>query len=207
MENENENAGMGVEGVIMPANSKWYTVQVMSGQENRVVTSLKVRSEKDRANGIDDGLDDILLPTQRVVTRSGAKDIVQEKKCYPGYVFVRARIYDEKDSIIPSHWLFIRDTKGVINFMGGEKPIELTEQEIMDLTAKQEEKDKPKAEKIWHVGDVVIVKEGAFQGFEGIIENVDDEKHRLNLSVQIFGRSVPCETDFWQVDFPEEPRN
>ena len=207
MENEIENAGMGVGNPVAPANSRWYTLQVMSGQENRVVTSLKVRSEKNRANGVDDGLDDILLPTARVVSRSGGKDVVQEKKCYPGYVFVRARIYDETGNIIAPHFLFIRDTKGVINFMGGEKPIELTEQEITDLTAKQEEKDKPKAEKIWHVGDVVIVKEGAFQGFEGVIENVDDEKHRLNLSVQIFGRSVPCETDFWQVDFPEEPRN
>ena len=207
MENEIQNAGMADGNGIMPANSKWYTVQVMSGQENRVVTSLKVRSEKDRANGIDDGLDDILLPTAKVVSRSGGKDVVQEKKCYPGYVFVRARIYDEKETIIPAHWLFIRDTKGVINFMGGEKPIELTEQEIADLTAKQEEKDKPKTEKVWHVGDVVIVKDGAFQGFEGVIENVDEEKMRLSLSVQIFGRSVPCETDFWQVDFPEEPRN
>ena len=207
MENEMEKEGAGVENAVFPANSKWYTLQVMSGQENRVVTSLKVRSEKDLANGIDDGLDDILLPTTRVVSRSGGKDVVQEKKCYPGYVFVRARIRDEKNNIIPSHWLFIKDTKGVINFMGGANPIELTEQEIINLTVKQEEKDKPKAEKVWHVGDVVIVKEGAFQGFEGIIENVDDEKHRLNLSVQIFGRSVPCETDFWQVDFPEEPRN
>ncbi|MBP5639551.1 MAG: KOW motif-containing protein, partial [Victivallales bacterium] len=165
------------------------------------------RSEKNRANGIDDGLDDILLPTAKIVSRSGGKDVVQEKKCYPGYVFVRARIYDEKDMIIPAHWLFIRDTKGVINFMGGEKPIELTAQEIADLTAKEEEKDKPKPEKTWKVGDVVIVKEGPFGGFEGIIENVDNEKHRLKVSVQIFGRSVPCETDFWQVDLPEEPRN
>ncbi len=207
MENENENAGTLEGNSILPSNSKWYTVQVMSGQENKVVASLKARSERNRANGVDDGLDDILLPTARVVSRSGGKDVVQEKKCYPGYVFVRARIYDDRDMIIPAHWLFIRDTKGVISFMGGDKPIELTEKEITDLTATQEEKDKPKAEKVWHVGDVVIVKEGAFQGFEGIIENVDDERHRLNLSVQIFGRSVQCETDFWQVDFPEEPRN
>ena len=89
MENSTDNGEMQGADAIMPANSKWYTVQVMSGQENKVVTSLKVRSEKNRANGIDDGLDDILLPTAKIVSRSGWKYVVQEKKCYPGYVFIR----------------------------------------------------------------------------------------------------------------------
>ena len=174
--------------------SRWYTLQVMSGQERRVKDYLLNRRQQDLANGVDNGLVEVLVPTTRVLERKNGKTYEREQKCYPGYVFVRAVLFDETGRIIPEHWLGIKETKGVINFMGGEHP--------MALSA-EEEKDKPRVENVWKVGETVIIREGVFEGSEGMIEEVDDDRKRLKLSVVMFGRSTPCELDFWQVDRPQ----
>ena len=181
-------------------NAQWFTVQVMSGKEGNVRKLIEARHAKHVEDGVDDGFLELIIPTVKVVVRRDGKTIEKEQKCYPGYVFVHASIYDEKGAVIPEHWQFIRDTRGVISFLGGDNPIALSEEEYQALLPKQEEDQKARPENAWKVGEAVIVKEGPFQGFEGVIEDVDDEHHRLKVSVAIFGRSTLCETDFWQVD-------
>ena len=183
--------------------SRWYTLQVMSGQERRVKDYLLNRRQQDLANGVDNGLREVLVPTTRVLERKNGKTYEREQKCYPGYVFVRAVLFDETGRIIPEHWLGIKETKGVINFMGGEHPMALSDEEVQGLMQVEEEKDKPRVENVWKVGETVIIREGVFEGSEGMIEEVDDDRKRLKLSVVMFGRSTPCELDFWQVDRPQ----
>ena len=183
--------------------SRWYTLQVMSGQERRVKDYLLNRRQQDLANGGDNGLVEVLVPTTRVLERKNGKTYEREQKCYPGYVFVRAVLFDDTGRIIPEHWLGIKETKGVINFMGGEHPMALSDEEVQGLMQVEEEKDKPRVENVWKVGETVIIREGVFEGSEGMIEEVDDDRKRLKLSVVMFGRSTPCELDFWQVDRPQ----
>ena len=186
---------------------QWYIVQVMSGQENRVKESLVVRRDKMKANDEDCGLDEVLVPITKIEERRNRKVYVKEVKSFPGYVFVRARIFDDDMRVIPDHWLFIKDTKGVINFLGGETPVPLSEEEIGKIMQDEREADVPKVRKVWKVGDSVVIKDGTFENFLGVVESVDEDKQRLKVSVTIFGRQTPFECDFWQVDVPEEPRN
>lgn len=187
--------------------SQWFTLQVMSGQENRVEESLQNRNTKDLSMGIDHGLEEVLVPTTSIVERRAQKTVVRKQKTFPGYVFVRARIYDESGRVIPEHWQFVKETKGVIGFMGGENPIPLSEKDVSGLMSVSEENDKPKPEKTWKVGDQVVVKEGPFENFAGVIESVDEEHHRLKVSVILFDRPTICETDYWQVDVPGDTGN
>ena len=193
------------EQVVMESmdKSRWYTLQVMSGQERRVKDYLLNRRQQDLANGVDNGLVEVLVPTTRVLERKNGKTYEREQKCYPGYVFVRAVLFDDTGRIIPEHWLGIKETKGVINFMGGEHPMPLSDEEVQGLMQVEDEKDKPRVENVWKVGETVIIREGVFEGSEGMIEEVDDDRKRLKLSVVMFGRSTPCELDFWQVDRPQ----
>ena len=185
---------------------RWYTVQVMSGQENRVVESLTNRHQRNLDNGVDDGMEELLLPTKKVIERKDKKEYVRQQKSFPGYVFVCARIYDETGRVIPEFWQFIKDTKGVINFMGGESPIPLSDDEVSHLLQVEEDSDKPMPTKNWKVGDVVVVKDGAFESLEGVVDSVDEERHRLKVSLTIFGRSTICDVHLWQLEASEEPR-
>ena len=184
--------------------SKWYTVQVMSGQERRVREYLTNRHQQNLTNGVDDGFQEVLVPTKRITERKNGKLNDRVMLCYPGYVFVRAVLFDDMTGrIIPEHWLFVKETKGVINFMGGEHPMALSDEEVQGLMQSEEEKNQTQVEKVWNVGETVIIKEGVFEGSEGMIEEVDYDRKRLKLSVVMFGRSTPCELDFWQVDRPQ----
>ena len=185
---------------------RWYTVQVMSGQEQRVVESLTNRHQRNLDNGIDDGMEELLLPTKKVIERKDKKERVRQQKSFPGYVFICARIYDETGRVIPEFWQFIKDTKGVINFMGSESPIPLSDDEVAHLRQAEEDADKPMPAMSWKVGDVVVVHGGPFESIEGGVDSADDERQRLKVNVTIFGRSTICDVSFWQVEAAEEPR-
>ena len=179
--------------------SRWYTLQVMSGQERRVKDYLLNRRQQDLVNGIDNAPKAITLTTWATSNWYGDTFTVWGT-LQNG---VRAVLFDETGRIIPEHWLGIKETKGVINFMGGEHPMALSDEEVQGLMQVEEEKDKPRVENVWKVGETVIIREGVFEGSEGMIEEVDDDRKRLKLSVVMFGRSTPCELDFWQVDRPQ----
>ncbi len=207
---------------------RWYVMQVMSGQESKVYKYLRFQCIQDAANVVsaaDDaklneefgalfngllyGIYELCIPYERVEDRRGSgkekSASVKYRKLYPGYVLIRMRLYDEEGRLIPDHWNFIKDTKGVIGLIGGQNPVPLTEKEVSDMLRKQKDNEVEPARPtvVYNVGEAVIIKEGAFANCEGTIEVVDQERQRLKVSVSIFGRFTPVEVDFEQVERPE----
>ena len=178
--------------------SNWYVLQVMSNMEKRVYTSIQNRREQDARNGIDDKIDDIKVPVDKVEKtvkeRGGRTKVkVQERKRFPGYVLIQARLYDSQNKLNPDVWDLIKNTQGVIDFVGGLNPTKLTAVEVLRMVSSEEEAELSRPLVQFNVGERVSIKIGAFQGFEADIESIDNEHARLKVSVNIFGRATSVE--------------
>ena len=175
-----------------------FVVQTMSGQEFRVKNSIERRRE---VEGVGDLVLDVVIPTEKVSERRQGRRVTSERKLYPGYILMKACLLEENGQ--PNHkaWYFIRDTQGIIGFMGGEKPRPLPQNEVDDMLVQckaSEEGSKPKVQ--FQIGESITIRDGAFENFEGVIENVDAGRGKLRVSVTIFGRSTPVEVEYWQVE-------
>lgn len=177
--------------------SCWYVLQVMSNQEKRVLTSIQNRREQDARNGIDDRIDDIKVPVDKAesTVKSKGKSSVKtvERRRFPGYVLIQVRLYNEDDRINSEVWDLIKGTKGVIDFVGGMNPTRLTPAEVARMISSEEEAEMSKPVAQFHVGERVIIKKGAFFGFEADIESIDNEHARLKVNANIFGRGTSVE--------------
>ena len=182
--------------------AKWYVLQVMSGQENRVLKSLQYRIAEDKANGIDNGIVEVVIPTERVEERKDERKIVRDRKLYPGYVLIKVRLFDENEQLIPETWGLIRETNGIIGFIGGENTVPLSEEEV-DIMRKQGAEDVPKPSIVFTPGETVVIREGAFENIEGTVVKIDQERQILSVSINMFGSSTIVEIDFGQVDRPK----
>lgn len=171
----------------------WYVVHAYSGFENQVKRSLE---ERVRRSGLDDRFGEILVPTEEVVEmRDGAKRR-SDRKFFPGYVLVNMEMDDET-------WHLVKDCPKVMGFIGGtsDRPTPITEREAQTILDRiQEGTEKPKPKILFEVGEVVRVKEGPFTDFNGVVEEVNYEKSRVQVAVSIFGRSTPVELEFGQID-------
>jgi len=184
------------------SQGQWYVVQTLSGQENKVKSKIEKRLEQD-GEGIK--VYEVLIPTEKIQEVRQGKKITTTRKLFPGYVYVRMDLYD-KDSEVrkvdEKNWYFIKNTQGVIGFVGSaDKPMPLTPKEVESLllqNAGEKEKIRPKIN--FEVGEVVRIKDGAFENFEGSIEGIDLDRGKLKILVSIFGRSTPVELEFWQVE-------
>lgn len=178
--------------------AQWFVVQTLSGQEFKVKQSIERRRELE---DVEDVVHEVVVPTEKVSeVRRGRKTTV-ERKFFPGYILVKVSLYDEEGNTQHRPWYFVRDTQGVIGFVGGEKPVPLSADEVADMLQqreKGEEISKPKVQ--FEVGETVTIKDGAFENFEGTIESVDPDRGKLQVSVSIFGRSTPIEVEYWQVE-------
>ena len=177
---------------------KWYTLQTLSGKENKAKESIEKRVALE---GMTDYVFEILVPQERVTEIKRGKKSTINRKLFPGYIFVHVDLVDEYNKIREDVWYFIKDTNGIINFIGGESPVALTETEIDDIrnALKSDEKAvKPKVD--FTAGEIVKIKDGAFENFEGSILNVDPDRGKLQIEVTIFGRSTPVEVEYWQVE-------
>lgn len=178
--------------------SEWFVVQTLSGQEFKVKQSIEKRREQAE---VADRVLDVIIPTETVSEVRQGRRIKTERKFFPGYVLLHAILFELDGE--PNHevWYFVRDTQGVIGFVGGERPVPLSAaevEEIMHQKDKSQEALKPKVQ--FEVGETVTIKDGAFENFEGAIESVDPDRGRLRVSVSIFGRSTPVEVEYWQVE-------
>ncbi len=184
--------------------AQWYVLQALSGQENRVQTLINNRREQDMALGIDDGVEDVRIPIDRVETRrkSDNKAIIMERKRYPGYVLVKARLYQEDGNLNPTVWDLIKGTAGVIGFIGGEKPVQLPQADVDEMLRSEGDAEKPKPRIQYNIGETVLLKGSAFVGYEGVIEAIDNDRARLKVSVSMFGRSTPVEIGINEVERP-----
>jgi transcriptional antiterminator NusG len=172
---------------------RWYVVHAYSGYEKTVQRTLKERVAR---AGLDDRFGEILVPTEEVVEMKDGQKRSSERKFFPGYVLVQMEMDEET-------WHLVRSVPRVLGFIGGsgDKPAPITEREADEILSRvREGQDKPRPKVLFEVGEMVRVADGPFNDFNGVVEQVNYEKNRLNVSVMIFGRSTPVELDFSQVE-------
>ncbi len=177
---------------------QWFVVHTLSGHEN------KVRDTILRQLQIGDEVPvyEAFIPTEKVAEVRQGKKTTTTRKFFPGYILVRMDLYDDAGMINEKAWYFIRNVQGVLGFLGGaNKPTPLSDSEVDDLLRPVQggaPEVKPKI--AFEIGEVVRIKDGAFENFEGSIQEIDNERGKLKLMVSIFGRSTPVELEFWQVE-------
>ena len=178
--------------------NEWYTIQTLSGQEMKAEKSLRKRIIEEEMGEF---IDEILLPMEKVVEVRGGTKKVSQRKLYPGYIFIQMKLYDEEKRLLPTPWDFVRNTQGIIGFLGGERPIATPTEEIVAIKAQiteAEESEKPKVN--FEIGEVVKINDGPFQNYNGSVEEIDAEAGKLKVTIDIFGRSTPVELEYWQVE-------
>ncbi len=180
-----------------PAGAQWFALHTLSGQENKV----KMYIEKfKKAEELDDYIFEILLPTEVVSEVKGGKKSTKVRKLYPGYVFIQAKLYGDDGKLINKPWYFVKETTGVIGFVGGDRPAALRQSEIDEIYSRIEAasgKEVPKVQ--YSVGEEVKITDGAFANLTGRVDEVDPARGKLKISVSIFGRFTPVELEYWQV--------
>ncbi|MCM2301335.1 MAG: transcription termination/antitermination protein NusG [Flavobacteriaceae bacterium] len=174
---------------------KWYVVRAIGGQENKVKTYIE--NEVTRL-GIDDYIKQVLVPTEKVIQIREGKKINKEKVYFPGYIMIEANLSGEIPHIIKS-------IPGVIGFLGetrGGEPVPMRKSEINRMLGKVDELAIQNENVIipFVMGETVKVIDGPFNGFDGTVEKVNDEKRKLEVMVKIFGRKTPLELSFMQVE-------
>lgn len=171
---------------------RWYVVHVYSGFEQKVVQSIK---EQIAAKGMEELFDEVLVPTEEVVEmRRGAK-VRSDRKFFPGYVLVKMELTDQT-------WHLVKDTPKVTGFLGAKgKPAPISQAEADRILRQVKEGvERPKPSVTFEIGEQVRVSDGPFTSFNGMVEDVDEEKARLKVSVSIFGRATPVDLEYSQVE-------
>jgi len=178
---------------------RWYVVHTLSGHENKVKETIEQQHRQQEA---DLPIYEVLIPVEKVSEVRQGRKTTTTRKYFPGYILVRMDLYHEDGRLNERAWYFIRETQGVIGFIGGgDRPMPLPQHEVDALLRQstgREERAKPKIN--FAVGEAVRVRDGAFENFEGTIEDIDAERGKLKILVSIFGRSTPVELEFWQVE-------
>ena len=175
------------------AEKRWYVVHVYSGFEKKIAQQIR---EQAAQKGLSDAFDDILVPSEEVTEVRRGQKVNSERKFFPGYVLVKMAMSDEA-------WHLVKDTPKVTGFLGTRnKPSPITEAEAQRIVNQvQEGVDKPRRPSIiFEVGEQVRVADGPFTSFNGTVEEVDEERGRVKVSVSIFGRSTPVELEYGQVE-------
>jgi transcriptional antiterminator NusG len=182
---------------------KWYAIQCLSNHEDKVRRYLcKYKEENEEFARC---LNEILVPIETVSEVKNGKKRQRDRKFYPGYVFVEMKLFDLQGNLLKNPWYKVKDTDGVINFIGRENPTPLGEEEIGRILRQVDEakgKEVPKVK--FGKGEVVKILDGPFLNLIGDIEDIDAEKGTLKVSVSIFGRFTPVELEFWQVEKADE---
>lgn len=173
--------------------AKWYVLHVYSGFETKVSEAIREKAEK---RGLGDKVEEILVPTEEVVEVKRGQRVNTERKFFPGYVLAKL---DLDDNV----WHLIKDTPKVSGFLGagGNKPVPISDREAQRIMNQvQEGIDRPRPSVVYDIGEEIKVTDGPFASFNGIVEEIDEEKAKLKVSVSIFGRATPVELEYSQVE-------
>lgn len=184
---------------IPPPEEQWYVVHVLSGQELKVRDNLQRRIASEE---MADLVYEVLVPEETVAeVKSGTKR-ESKRKFYPGYIIINMHLLDENNKLMDRTWYFIQETDGVINFAGTkDRPIPMPKHEVEGMLAQIKEREGSVKPAVEHeIGDSVAVSDGPFQGQNGVIAEINEEKGELMVSVNIFGRETLVPLEYWQVE-------
>ncbi|MBM81117.1 MAG: transcription termination/antitermination factor NusG [Planctomycetaceae bacterium] len=172
---------------------QWYVLKVQTNREKSIRDSLLRRIKLEQ---LEEFFGEVIIPTEKVIETKGGKKRTIERKLFPGYLMIQMILNDDT-------WYLVRDTSGVGDFTGAAgKPIAMQDHEIRQMLGKEEEKEveQPRIKIEFATGDVVKIKEGTFESFEGTIEAIDQHTGKVTVLIEIFGRSTPTELQYWQVE-------
>jgi transcriptional antiterminator NusG len=173
-------------------SAKWYIVHAYSNFEKKVADAIKAEAG---LKGLEDKFEEILVPTEEVVEVRRGRKVNAERKYFPGYVLVKMDMTDEA-------YHLVKNTPKVTGFLGsGKRPLPVPEKEVKAIMGQMEEDaDRPRPTVTYDVGETVRVIDGHFQSFNGLVEEVDDDKGLLKVAINIFGRATPVELEYGQVE-------
>lgn len=176
------------------ASAKWYIVHAYSNFEKKVAAAILEQAER---KGLSELIEEMQVPTEEVVEVARGKKRTVERRYMPGYVLMKAVLTDDV-------YHLVKDTPKVSGFLGadgGKKPLPVPQREVDRLlgTSDDTSVERPRAKITFEVGEEVQVNDGPFQGFEGAVEEIDEENGRLKVTVSIFGRATPVDLEFEQV--------
>ncbi len=178
---------------------RWYVLRVASNREQQVRDALE---RKVKIEGLDNKIGRILVPTERCpAPRGRSTKKVVDRKMYPGYVFIEMDL-EEDGSIDEKAWFLIKETAGVGDFIGsGGKPTAMKQSDVDKMLMQIEKAEVGAPVSVaFKQGDQVKIKEGAFENFDGIVEEVLPDRGLIRVTVTIFGRATPVELEYWQVE-------
>ena len=188
-------------------DKQWFVLHTLTGQEQKAQRSIDARVKLER---MEEFIGKCVIPTERVTEKKNGKKRTITKKFFPGYVLCELALYDEakgvdengRKAIYERTWQFLRETPGVIGFVGGDRPQPLKQSEVdailLDKPSSGQQVERPKVN--FSVDETVKITDGAFMGLTGQISMVDPDKGKLKVEVQVFGRKVPVDAEYWQVE-------
>ena len=188
-------------------DKQWFVLHTLTGQENKAQRSIEARVKLER---MEDCIGKCVIPVERVSEKKNGKKRTITKKFFPGYVLCELALYDEargidengRKAIYERTWQFLRETPGVIGFIGGDRPMPLKQQEVdailSDKPAGAPVAERPKIN--FSVDETVKITDGAFMGLTGQVSMVDPDKGKLKVEVNIFNRTVQVDVEYWQVE-------
>ena len=175
--------------------ARWYIVHAYSNFEKKVAEDIQKKAQQ---KGLSGQIEQIVVPTEKVVEARRGKKVDRERTFFPGYVLLKANLNDQIISLV-------KNTQRVTGFLGEDKatarPVPITESEAQRiLNQVQEGVERPKPSVTFEIGEAVRVSDGPFASFNGTVQEVDEERARLKVEVSIFGRAVPVDLEFGQVE-------
>lgn len=176
----------------------WFVLRVQSNKEDKVKAALE---ERIASQGMESLISNILVPSEKVSEVKGGQKKIMEKKIYPGYLMAEIEV-DEHGEIPKEVWYLLRETPGAGDFVGGKhKPVPMASYEAERILAEMEGgAEIPKAKIDFNKGDKIRIKDGPFENYDGIVEEVLFDSGRIKIVLNIFGRATPVELEYWQVE-------